>query len=343
MKNTQNKLKKIITKAEIDCLVLSKNTDIFYHTGYRADNDFLLCLANGKKYFLTSPLTEQMAKKSVSHLDIEVVSGNAGMNFKKIIKDNNLKKIGCDIFSLSTANSRLIKPSTIIDISGDLASLRLVKQPDEIIKIKKAAKLTKKIWTDMQKIFNEPFSEIEIARLFDIEIRRVSEGNSFPTICASGPNSANPHAVPTKRSFKNNDLLLVDFGIKIDGYCSDLTRIKAKGRINRTLDEMLLHVSKSQEKTLNIIMPGVQVKTLSLAAYGYLKKAGFGKYILHSLGHGIGLDVHESPGVHEKSSVILKEGMIITIEPGLYVKGLGGVRIEDMVLVTKKGCEVLTK
>ncbi len=341
--NRLNKLKKVFSETDVDCLVLRKNADIFYYTGYPADNDILLCTPGGKKYFLTTPLTSNMAEIVMKPLGINVLNGNVGMSLKAVINDNKIKNIGCDTFSMPATYSKLIEPSSLVDISPTLSEFRLIKDSEEIKTIKKAAKLTERIWQNIQKHFGVSLSEIEIARLIDIEIRKVSDGNSFPTISATGSNSANPHAIPTKRRFGKNDILLVDFGLKIDNYCSDLTRIRAKGRINRTLNEMMSHVAKSQEKAIKKIKSGVQIKTVSEAAYGYLRDAGYGEYILHSLGHGIGLDVHENPGIHDKNTRVLKEGMIITIEPGLYVKGLGGIRIEDMVLVTKNGCEVLTK
>ena len=145
------------------------------------------------------------------------------------------------------------------------------------------------------------------------------------------------------RHLKKDDHLLVDFGIRVNGYCSDLTRIWAGGRIMRKIAQLRKHVRKARDQAIKKIKPGLSVGKLAKEANKYFKNNNVNKYIYHGLGHGVGLDIHEPPFLRDDSREKLKQGMVVTVEPGLYIPGIGGIREEDMVLVTKGGCEVLTR
>ena len=227
--------------------------------------------------------------------------------------------------------------------SDIVRDMRKTKKAGEIKTIRKAAKETVRIWREVKRHLKTGMSEREIASMIDVAIHRKGYSNSFPTIAAIGENTAYPHALAMGRRLKRGDHLLVDFGISLGGYCSDLTRIWAGGRIVRKIEELKKHVLKAHDRAIKRISPGVSTGSLVKEANRYFKDNNLGAYIYHGLGHGIGLDVHEAPSLRENSAEKLKEGMVVTIEPGLYIPGLGGIRIEDMVLVTKNGYEVLTR
>jgi len=165
---------------------------------------------------------------------------------------------------------------------------------------------------------------------------------SFEPIIASGPHSSYPHARLTGRKIRPNDLVLVDMGIDVQGYKSDLTRIFFLGRIPHLKGQVYESVRAAQQKAMDVIKAGVLGRDVDRAARNYLAKRKLARYFTHALGHGVGLEIHENPRLSQKSSSTLKEGMIITIEPAVYIPNKFGIRIEDMVLVTKKGCEVLS-
>ena len=185
-------------------------------------------------------------------------------------------------------------------------------------------------------------TEKEIGKLVDMCILDAGCTNSFPTIAAVGANTAHPHAVPTERRLKKNEHVLVDFGLRYKGYCSDLTRTWDNGRIDGQIRDFRKSVLKAQKAAIKMIKPGVMIGTLARESYNILNIVSKGEFILHGLGHGVGLEVHERPFLRMASTERLKKGMVITVEPGLYKEGLGGIREEDMVVVTEKGCEVLT-
>ena len=184
--------------------------------------------------------------------------------------------------------------------------------------------------------------ECDIARALERLIKKKGLKRSFRTIVASGPNAAKPHAKPTARIIKKNDVVVLDFGVIYKGYHSDMTRTVLLGKIEGKMRRLYSAVKAAQKKAIKKVRPGLKISRLARDANDYMRRKGFGKYILHTLGHGIGKKIHEAPKLSEKNRNMLKKGMVITIEPGLYVKGAGGIRIEDMVCLTKKGNVVLT-
>ncbi|MCL2255769.1 MAG: aminopeptidase P family protein, partial [Firmicutes bacterium] len=175
------------------------------------------------------------------------------------------------------------------------------------------------------------------AELIWESLRAGAEGMSFDPIVAYGENSAKPHHKPSDRRLEKNDIILIDFGVKHKGYCSDMTRTFSIGNVANELKVIYDVVLKSQEYALKHIKAGMTGHEADALAREYIKANGYGEKFGHSLGHGIGINVHEMPRVAEKSKCVLKEGMVITCEPGIYLEGLGGVRIEDMLTVTESG------
>jgi Xaa-Pro aminopeptidase len=194
----------------------------------------------------------------------------------------------------------------------------------------------------MKKVVNPGLTERQIALKLEGFVKSHGAEFSFPPIIASGPNSCYPHAKVTDRIVRNNENVLLDFGIDLNGYKSDLTRNFFLGRITPRVVQVFDALTLAQREAISLIKPGVACAQVDLQARKVLRKFGLAKYFGHSLGHGVGLDIHEGPRLSSQSPSILEAGMIVTVEPGVYIPGEFGIRVEDMVLVTKEGCEVLS-
>jgi len=222
--------------------------------------------------------------------------------------------------------------------------MALVKTPEEIRIMKRAAKAAEKVFASVLPFILPGATEREIAgrmEEFAMKIKGVS-ALAFPPIVASGPNGAEPHAEITDRALAAGDLVTVDFGVMIDGYASDMTRTFIIGKLTEKQRKIYDSVKRAQAAGLKAAKAGMPCAALDAITRGIIKKDGFGEYFIHTTGHGIGTEIHEDPRIGEKSEAVLEAGMVVTIEPGIYIEGLGGVRIEDTIVITETGNEVIT-
>lgn len=230
--------------------------------------------------------------------------------------------------------------------SGLVESLRAVKDPSEIATIRRACSLLSDVAGHLGSWVGAGRTERAVAAGIDAALADAGfERPAFPTIVAAGPNSAHPHARPTDRRLEKGDLVVLDFGGVLDGYCGDLTRMAVVGRLGSNAQILLDAVRHAQDAAIQTVRAGVLASDVDAAARQVLTSYGLGEAFLHATGHGLGLDVHEFPRIGRADAdrpVRLEAGMVCTIEPGAYVAGLGGARVEDDVLVTADGCEVLT-
>lgn len=233
------------------------------------------------------------------------------------------------------------KIENMVETEGIIESQRVIKENDEIEKIKIACKITDDCFTHLTKFIKKGMTEKQVAAEIEYFFKtNGAEGVAFNTIVASGVNSSMPHAVPTDKQIEDGDIITIDMGCKYEGYCSDMTRTIFMGHVAQEIQEIYDLVLKNQLSTLEEYVDGGNIKILSKLVENNFE---FNKHMLvHAVGHGVGLDVHESPIISSKSTQMLKEGMVITNEPGIYIPGKFGVRIEDTVLITKNGCITLT-
>ncbi len=233
-----------------------------------------------------------------------------------------------------------------VDVTKEMQEMRAVKSEEEIAKMRAASDLNVQIWKDAQKEFRAGMTERQMASVIRTMMFERGEGEAFDTIVCVGANAAECHHVPDHTTWNGKDPVLVDMGVKLDGYCSDMTRNlvpSGKGvRQSSTYRKVYDLVLKANEAAIAAVKPGISGKELDKVARDVIADGGFGRCFGHSLGHGVGLEVHEAPNASVKSDWILKPGMFVTIEPGIYLEDNLGVRIEDLVLVTEAGCEVLT-
>lgn len=324
----------------MDNILISNLTNIKYLTGFSGSYGFLLIL-NKHKYLFTDSRYYERAGKEARGVEVCLIKDN----WPDILLRYRIKQLGFEANSVSYADYRIwrkkLKRIRFIPAKDLIEEIRQIKKPQEIEAIRRAIRFAKDILTRL--MLKPGITELELSKKIEDLIRDVPGAEpAFPTISVFGANSSMPHALPGRKKLARNQIVLVDFGVKINDYSSDLTRTFWVGRITKKFKEIYNIVLTAQRLAIEGIRPGRQICEIDSLARDYIKKCGYGRYFGHSLGHGIGLQIHELPRINSKNKKRLKEGMVFSIEPGIYIPGWGGVRIEDLVLVTKSGCEVLT-
>jgi len=254
--------------------------------------------------------------------------------------------LGVEGDHLTMATARRLEQETGLTLEPHdrvLEPLRIIKDAAEVDIIRRAAQLTDAAYAHVLTQLRPGVREVDLALAIEQYVRtHGGEGMAFDIIVASGPRSAMPHGTASERTIEAGELVTFDLGAKVDGYCADMTRTVAVGPISTEHRAIFDAVLEAQERAVAAVRPGISGIALDAVARDSLTEAGFGKAFSHSLGHGVGIDIHEAPGLSPKSEDVLEPGMMITIEPGAYLPGDAGVRIEDLVLVTEQGGEVLS-
>lgn len=240
-------------------------------------------------------------------------------------------------------NVMKLGPFEFHPLSSLVKELRMRKDKHEIEAMKHAAKAADRVFEELLSWDLLGMRERELALKIELALRELSDGISFEPIVASGENAANPHHAPGNRRLRKGDMVILDYGAKWNGYCSDITRTIALGRPNERLAEIYEVVKEAQENAYQAVREGVPAREVDSAARGTIARAGYTEYFTHRTGHGLGLDVHEEPYIGPDSGTVLENGMTFTIEPGIYIPGLGGVRIEDDVVVQEGRGRRLTR
>ena len=331
---------------KIDALLVSSPANVRYLSGYDGSNAVML-IARSETHFFTDPrygleAAEKIAGK-VHVARIPLLSAAAA-----VVKRKKWKKIGFESGWLNYRDFSKLKEDlplafSLYPIAGVIEQQRMVKSPSEIEKIRASVNANSEAYSRTMRRIKLGVREREIAAELEFQMRVLgAEKPAFETIVAMGDRTALPHARPTGRLLGENELLLIDMGASLDGYSSDMTRVTYAGAPPRRVREMYRAVLEAQLAALNAVRPGVLATKVDAAARNVLKRHKLDREFLHSTGHGLGLEIHEPPRIGRKEKTRLQAGMAITIEPGAYIGGVGGVRIEDTVLVTATGCEVLT-
>jgi len=300
---------------------------------------------DGKLHVVTSVLEEESANMGRGEIHVYHTKDEYDGHVKSILKDS--KKIGVNVHSAIYSTVQYLKglrdDIEIKDATSAIAKTVSVKDKKEIMATEKACEITSKVADELPAMVREDVTEREVAAMMDNRMRTLGgTGNAFETIVAFGKNSAMPHHTPDQYRLKKGEVALFDFGSKYDRYCADLTRTIFFGDPGETLKRAYDLVLKAQNAGLEQIHAGANAKDVDLAARKVIDDSEFKGRFIHSFGHGIGMDIHQSIFVSPRSEQILREGNIISAEPGIYISGLGGIRIEDTVLVTKNGYRKLT-
>jgi Xaa-Pro aminopeptidase len=319
--------------------------NVRYLSGFTGSNAALLVTAD-RAILFTDPRYQTQAPQE-SNCETKIVKGPLLVELSKWLKRLAVKSLAFEQNRISFEDYQQIKEQAkgtmLRPVSGLVETLRMVKSEAELATIRASVLLNSAALEMALRSFNSAMTEVDLAAEINYRMRQLgADGTSFETIVASGTRTALPHAHPTDRPISANELLLIDMGASLSGYASDMTRTYAVGKIDSKSRQMYRAVLESQLAALNAIKPGVTSAAVDGAARKVLKSYGMDKMFIHSTGHGLGLEIHERPRIGRKDSTKLEAGMAITIEPGVYQEGIGGVRIEDTVAVTATGFEVLT-
>ncbi|KUJ91268.1 MAG: peptidase M24 [Thermoanaerobacter thermocopriae] len=332
-------------KRDIEAFVICKFVNVTYITGFTGDDSVAL-VTHDKAIFITDGRYTEQAQKEVK--DFEVIEHKTGIKevLKEYIKTLGIKKLAFEE-SISYGQYRELKEFLEIELipqANLVETLRMVKDEEEIENIKKAQNITDKAFEYLLNFIKVGMTEKEVALELEYFMKKQgAEDLSFDTIVASGKRSSLPHGKASEKVIEKGDFVTIDFGCKVNGYCSDMTRTIVMGKANEKQKEIYNIVLEAQQKAIANLKAGLTSKEADLLARSVIEEKGYGKYFSHSLGHGVGLEVHEAPSLSFKKEEILKEGAIVTVEPGIYIPYFGGVRIEDMVLLKEDGVINLTK
>jgi Xaa-Pro aminopeptidase len=344
----------LLAELQVDAALVTSPANVRYLSGFTGSNGLLLVTPKRDIFYTDPRYTDQAAAETKPvRVKVKVVKGTLLKAAQADINQLRLKRLGLENQSISfssvgTIQTKLPLGAELIGLNDTLERLRSVKDDGEIQSIRDSVLTCSAAFEAAIKRFKPGISEADLALELDYQMRkRGASGSAFETIVASGKRSALPHARPTHQPIENGQLLLVDMGASQGGYASDMTRMLHVGEPSRKAKQLYGAVLEAQLMALKTISADISGHRVDQAARNILKQHGLDKAFVHSLGHGLGLEIHEYPRIGKMSKarpdkVILEENMVVTVEPGAYLPGFGGVRIEDTVLVTKNGCEILT-
>ncbi len=335
-----------LAERKLDGFLVSFSPNLRYLTGFTGSNGNLLLLP-GEAILFTDPRYQIQAAQEVT-CRVHISKGPLAPDVIAAIARRRLRRIGyeparmtCD--TLDSLQGRLPMKSTLVPVIGWVEGLRMVKSADEIALIRRSVETNSRAFEAAVTKVRPGMKEQDLAAELEYRMRRLgAEKPSFETIVAGGARSALPHAQPTGARLAEGQLVVVDMGALQDGYCSDMTRMLFLGTPTAKVKRAYRAVLEAQLAGVDAVRPGVSTARVDAAARNVLKAYGLAEAFVHSTGHGLGLEIHEPPRIGKKDKTKLTPGMAITIEPGVYIEGFGGIRIEDTVVVTQTGCEILT-
>ena len=343
----QNLIKLFQDKA--DCALITDDINRRYLTGMKSSAGYVLVFPE-QSYLLIDFRYIEKAREVVKHCEVIEQKANVFQQMNELFQKHHAKTIAIEAQSLTVQRCENLKAHmkqyeflTDNTLSQALYDLRTVKTSEELTKIKAAQKIAEEALAALLEKLHAGMTEIEIALELDFYMRsHGAEDLSFETIALTGAHTSMPHGVPDDRKVQKGDFVLMDFGAVVDGYHSDMTRTVCIGEPSEEMRLVYETVRKAQDTARAFAKSGITGKALDNSAREVIAKAGYGEYFGHSLGHGVGLEIHEYPVATPNRENILPVGGVVTIEPGIYLPGKFGVRIEDFVHITKNGCENLT-
>lgn len=344
MERLQN-LRAQFEKHGIDGLLVTSDYNRRYLSNFTGTSGAVL-ISLEKACFITDFRYVEQATKQCEGFEIIKQTGTLLEEVAAQVKQLGIKKLGFEQDYVTYANFKVYEEmleAQLVPISGMIEKLRLIKTDEEIKIIKAAANIADAAFKHILTFIRPGITELAVSNELERVMREAgATSSSFDTIVASGTRSALPHGVATDKVIEKGDFVTLDFGAYYNGYVSDITRTVAVGEPNEKLKEIYEIVLEAQLRGMAGIKPGITGKEADALTRDYISERGYGEYFGHSTGHGIGLEVHEGPALSVKSDIVLKPGMIVTCEPGIYIPGLGGVRIEDDAMLTADHNESLT-
>jgi Xaa-Pro aminopeptidase len=350
-------IKTAIRRKSADALLVTQPENRRYLSGYKAadlaineSSGVLLIPRQGDPYLLTDSRYKLQAEKETMGFGVVLVRHRMLQSLERLLVRLGTRRLIFESHYMLHATARKLLEMgqkhaiEMIPTENMVEKLRVVKSPQELDKIRQAVRLNEAVFQEVFANLTPGQTEREIALAIErTMVLKGGEEPAFPTIVATGPNGALPHAVPSDRTLKKGETVIIDMGVKLEGYCADMTRTVILGSPDRKALEIIRLVRRAQQAAISTIRAGILAKDADRAARKEITAAGYGKYFGHGLGHGVGLAVHEAPSLNRMRKNKLKPGMVVTVEPGIYLPGWGGVRLENMVVVGEKGCAVLNE
>jgi Xaa-Pro aminopeptidase len=345
----RKKLRALLAKAEADTLLVTNFKNVTYLTGFTGDDSYLLVTPGNETLVTDMRYTTQLADECPG-LALAVRQQGETMAYfvAGVIGREKIERLGIEghsaTVSLERSLAKVLPNMTFVVTENLVERLRMVKDKDEIKATRRACQQAQRAFDEALARVSTSTTEADLAAELEYQARLAgAKGLSFPAIVAVNERAALPHATPSKRRLGESDFVLVDWGVSSGLYMSDLTRVIVTGKISPKLRKVYGVVLKAQVAAIDAIRPGVSCEQVDRVARQIITRAGWGKLFGHGLGHGTGLEIHEAPRLAKGQKTKLEPGMIVTVEPGVYFPGWGGVRIEDDILVTRTGHEVLTE
>jgi Xaa-Pro aminopeptidase len=334
-----------MSEKNIEAVIVKDLSNIYYLSGFTGTTAVLLITA-GRQYLLTDFRYLQQAEKEAQDYEIVRVDSNGNDKIAELLQ--GIRTVGIEEEQTPLADFRKIQAALpdceLLDASGIFAELRQVKDASEIDRLREVIQITDEAFREILNQIKPGAVEQEISLDLEFSLRkRGASGRSFDYIVASGQRGALPHGVASTKRMAAGEMVTLDFGAKMHQYCSDLTRTVCLGKPDPKQIEIYNLVLEAQQRAIDGLKPGMTGKEGDALAREVITRAGYGDYFGHGLGHSVGLDIHENPRLSPKEDRTIEPGMVITVEPGIYIPEWGGVRIEDVVLVTNFGVEVLTQ
>jgi len=345
------RLREALVEVGCDALLVTRLVNLRYLTGFTGSAGMLVLLDDALVFVTDGRYRDQAAEQLTAagvEARIEISSSDEREIVAGAVTRGGATTLGLEADDITWSRQRAFAESwfpglSLLATSGLVEKLRLVKDDGEVARIAAAAAVADIALDHVRHRLADGLTEQEFGLELDTEIRRLgATGNSFETIVGSGPNGAKPHHRPGTRHIVEGDLVVVDFGAVVDGYCSDMTRTIMVGEATPTQQQMLDVVTEAQQAGIDAVRAGQPVRAIDEACRRVIGDAGWGAAFLHATGHGVGLEIHEAPRVAATADATLEAGFVVTVEPGVYLPEHGGVRVEDTVVVTDAGCRPLT-
>jgi Xaa-Pro aminopeptidase len=341
------RIRSILEAEGLDAALVTNPSNVFYLSGHDGGEASLLISADRLALFTDSRYTIQAAAQAPLY-EQRIFAKSMTEELAAYLAETKARRVGFEASHLSFERFEECRKAFALDelrpLDKPMTGFRAIKDDGEIALMRESVRIADLAFDHIRTFIRPGMTELEIAAELEyFMIRNGASGNSFPPIVAAGERSAMPHAAPTERKALAGEWIKLDFGCRYRNYCSDTTRMVFLGEPEERIRKIYDAVLTAQTAAVKTAKAGLSVKDLDLTARAILDELGYGGKFLHGLGHGVGIDIHEHPHVSWKQEVLLEEGMAVTIEPGVYIEGYGGVRIEDIVVIGKDGCEVLTK
>lgn len=335
----------LLAELKAHALLITDMNNVRYFSGFTGSSASLL-IAGEDTFFLTDGRYKTQAAQEVKGAEV-VIYKDLLDSLEELLHGLSVASLAFEAEDISYARWSELESRfgeiKLLPVKKQIRNIRRVKQVSEVETIKRGTSLAKEVFLAVRDQIKPGAVESDIALAFEVEAKKRGASKlSFDIIVASGARAALPHASPTNKVIIDGDLVIVDFGIVLDGYSTDETCTFRVGVVEPELEEIYKTVKEAHDKAIALVKPGIKAADIDSSARKYIVDKGYGDYFSHGTGHGVGLQIHELPTISERSEEVLEEGMVFTVEPGIYLPEQGGVRIEDMILVTADGHEVLT-